>query len=124
MSVSTLDSFSSVFALDRQAAAQDAMESEVSFAIEEIRGAFAQLGKMPAARIQVPYVQIREIAANAPRWMPMTEAVRDLLNEDVGVAELIAALEQSACPHVAAIRQAMCDRWIKNHAADIAEARL
>lgn len=122
MSVSTLDSPASVRALDRMAAQQDEQAEQEAFAAEEISQAFAQLGKCPAKLIAVPYAVFSN--GSDVRWMPMSAAITDLISDSYGVEELIAALEQSPCPHVAAIRQAMCDRWIKNHAADIAEARL
>lgn len=118
MSIATTENPASVRALDARHAAQDALSDNEQHAREEIAQAFAFMRRVPADKISVPSVNYLH---RRPCIVSLSHAVAELLEGGECASELLAVLEHSACPHVVALRAALCAAWQRQYAADIAE---
>lgn len=123
MSISTLESTASVRALDRQHAEQDAWQRERDGACQEIFAAFGLMKTIPLHLISVPRVTVRPGGGTKVSGIPMTEAIRELLEEAEVVKHLNTVLAQSDCPLVAQLRARMMHSHIECWADDIAYQR-
>lgn len=100
-------------------------EREERGAREEIRGAFCQVGIVPAVSIALPYV---DGTKQRVCTQTMREAILDLIQGGDVDDELIALIEAGDSVDMAAkqfaLRDKLRDKYLEAHAADVAVYRL
>jgi hypothetical protein len=122
MSIATTESPFSVQLLDMRDEFDSRYAAEEQGAREEIAQSFALLRKLPPHLIAVPVVSHKGGGMRATS-VSMAEAIEELTSEGYAHLELLAVLQNSECPLVQTLRDALRDEWVKQQASDLAEAR-
>lgn len=119
MSISTLDSPSTLRALSQREREWERLEAEEREVRAEIALAFGAITKVPASCLSVP-----DLPSNGrPGSSKLEEAIRDRIEGGYADAELFAVLEKSSCPLVASLRKALEKSWADSVARDVAYHR-
>jgi hypothetical protein len=124
MSISVLESLQSRRMLAEIDSMSDDLARISAGVAEEIEDGFSLLGTMKSERIALPNTYTDSRGALRAGEQTMVQAVRELTAEDSIHEWLMKALEESDCPHVAALRDALCMEYKRLHVHDVAEARL
>lgn len=119
MSISTLDSPSTLRALSQREREWERLEAEEREVRAEIAVAFGALTKVPAKTLIVPATPTGE----RPRSKSLDIAITETIEGGEVNAELFAVLEKSSCPLVASLRKALEKSWADSVARDVAYHR-
>lgn len=121
MSISTLDSPSTLRALSQRDREWDRLEAEEREVRAEIAVAFGALTKVPAKHLMVT------ATPNGPgmqeKLIRLDVAITETIEGGNVNAELFAVLEKSSCPLVQALRKALEKSWADSVARDVAYHR-
>jgi hypothetical protein len=91
-------------------------------ASEEIRETFTKTVRLvPHTRLSVPIVSRRDSYTARIKVLSLAEAVHDTCTSGKPLDALMAVMEKSDCPLVAAWREAMAADYIYRNASDIGE---
>lgn len=127
MSISTLDSPSTLRALSQREREWDRLEAEEREVRAEIHTAFAAMTKVPAKTLIVNRLRTVGLAGGGTgereRPMPLSDAITETIEGGNVNAELFAVLEKSSCPLVASLRKALEKSWADSVARDVAYHR-
>jgi hypothetical protein len=106
-------------------ARDDAIEAAEQDVCDEIETAFTVLlTQHPAKTLAVPCASFSGGIILREKGVWLTEAITDTVQSGNVDAEMIAVLEKSTCPHVAALRLAMAKKWAYDNASEVAECRV
>lgn len=120
MSISTLDSPSTLRALSQREREWERLEAEEREVRAEIAKAFGAMTKVPAHCLVVPTTPGERGTA---RSRVLSDAITETIEGGNANPELFAVLEKSSCPLVQALRKALEKSWADSVARDVAYHR-